>query len=59
MRFDVPVVGLDTLRSMVKVKCRVLAVEAEKSILLQREKLVREANETGIAVVGFRDKSSP
>jgi DUF1009 family protein len=33
-------------------------LEAEKSILLQREKLVREANETGIAVVGFRDKSS-
>jgi DUF1009 family protein len=58
MRFDVPVVGLDTLRSMVEVKCRVLAIEAEKSILLQREKLVREANETGIAVVGFRDTSS-
>ncbi|RPI36030.1 MAG: DUF1009 domain-containing protein, partial [Nitrospiraceae bacterium] len=58
MRFDVPVVGLDTLRSMTEAHCRVLAIEAEKSILLQREKLVREANETGIVVVGFRDTSS-
>jgi len=55
MRFDVPVVGLDTIRSMLEVKARVLAVEAEKSILLERAKLVKEANEAGMAVVGFRD----
>ncbi len=55
MRFDVPVFGFDTLRSMQKVNARVLAVEAEKSIFLNREKLLREANAAGIAVVGFRD----
>ena len=55
MRFDVPVVGLDTLWSMVEVKARVLAVEAQKSILLKREELVKEANKAGIAVVGFAD----
>ena len=59
MRFDVPVVGLDTLRSMLDVHGRVLAVEAEKSILLQRDKLLKDANEAGIAVVGFRDNSTP
>lgn len=58
MRFDVPVVGLDTIRSMLEVKARVLAVEAEKSILLEKEKLVKEANEGGIAVVGFKDNSA-
>ena len=58
MRFDVPVVGLDTLRSMLEANARVLAVEAEKSILLNRESLLKEANETGIAVVGFRDNSA-
>ncbi len=57
MRFDVPVVGLDTLRSMIEVEARVLAVEAGKSILLNREKLLTEANEAGIAVVGFKDNS--
>jgi UDP-2,3-diacylglucosamine hydrolase len=57
MRFDVPVVGLDTLRSMIDVKARVLAVEADKSILLKREALVKEANEAGVAVIGFRAAS--
>ena len=58
LRFDVPVVGLDTLRSMVEANARVLAVEAEKSILLNRVRLLKEANEAGIAVVGFRDNSA-
>jgi hypothetical protein len=58
MRFDVPVVGLDTVRSMLEVKARVLAVEAEKSILLERERLLREANEAGMAIVGFKDNHS-
>lgn len=58
MRFDVPVVGLDTLRSMLEANARVLAVESKKSILLNRESLLREANEAGIAVVGFRDNSA-
>lgn len=58
MRFDVPVVGLNTLRSMLNVKARVLAVEAEKSILLNKESLLNEANRAGIAVVGFRDNFS-
>lgn len=57
MRFDVPVVGFDTLRSMIESEARVLAVEAEKSILLNREKLLKQADEAGIAVVGFKDKS--
>ncbi|PKL51723.1 MAG: DUF1009 domain-containing protein [Nitrospira bacterium HGW-Nitrospira-1] len=57
MRFDVPVVGLDTLRAMIEVNAGALAVEAEKSILLKRERLLKEANEAGIAVVGFRDNS--
>ena len=54
MRFDVPVVGLSTLKAMVEVKARVLAVEANKSILLQRESLLREAGEAGISVVGHK-----
>jgi DUF1009 family protein len=56
MRFDVPVVGLDTLRAMVEARARVLAVEARKSILLQKERLLREAEEAGISVVGYCGK---
>ena len=53
MRFDVPVVGLDTLRAMIKVRARVLALEAKRSILLQKDRVLREADEAGIAVVGY------
>jgi len=56
MRFDVPVVGLRTLKAMIDVRARVLAVEAKKSILLQREHFLKEAEEAGISVVGHRDK---
>jgi DUF1009 family protein len=56
MRFDVPVVGLSTLKAMMGVKARVLAIEARKSILLERDILLKEAEEAGISVVGYGGK---
>lgn len=53
MRMDVPVVGLSTLKSMIEVRARVLAVEAGKSIILNKERLIKEANEASISVVGY------
>ncbi len=53
MRFDVPVTGLDTLRAMISIHARVLAVEAGQSILLDREKMIAEADGAGISVVGY------
>jgi DUF1009 family protein len=53
MRFDVPVVGLDTLKSMVEVNARALAVEAQKSIFLNRGKLIKEADKASISIVGY------
>ncbi|MBI4690987.1 MAG: LpxI family protein [Nitrospirae bacterium] len=55
MRFDVPVVGVNTMKAMIEVNARVLAVEANKSILLQREKIIKEANEAGISIVGYKE----
>jgi DUF1009 family protein len=57
MRFDVPVVGMDTLRAMTEVGAGVLAVEAERSILLNREKMVAEADRAGISIVGYLERS--
>lgn len=57
MRFDVPVIGLDTLRAMLEARARVLAIEAGKSILLQKEHFIKEAEDSGISVVGFKDDS--
>ena len=55
MRFDVPVVGMNTLKSMIEVNARVLAIEGGKSILLQRKKIIKEADEAGISVVGYKE----
>jgi DUF1009 family protein len=58
MRFDVPVVGLDTIRSMLEVKARVLAVESGKSIIIGKEQLIKEAEEEGITIVGVSDTTT-
>jgi len=53
MRLDVPVIGPTTLQSMIDVRARVLAIEAERSIIIHRSKLIKEAEESGISIVGL------
>jgi len=53
MRFDVPTVGLQTLSAMQEVKARVLCVEAKKSLILNKDKLLEEAKIAGISIVGY------
>jgi len=53
MRFDVPVVGEDTLKAMIEVKARVLAVEAHKSILVVRDAMVSHADKASISIIGY------
>lgn len=53
MRFDVPTVGSYTLKVMREVRARVLAVEAKKSILLNKDRLIEESDKAGIAIVGY------
>ena len=51
MRFDIPVVGERTMKTLGKIKAAVLAVEAERTILLEREKLVGMADAQGLVFV--------
>jgi UDP-2,3-diacylglucosamine hydrolase len=51
MRFDVPTVGLSTLETMVKAGASVLAVEAGKTIVLDRELVIEFAERHKIAIV--------
>ncbi|MBI5632471.1 MAG: UDP-2,3-diacylglucosamine diphosphatase LpxI [Nitrospirae bacterium] len=55
MRFDVPVVGPETLRSMIAINARVLAVESGKSIMLKKEDLIKDAEKADITIVGVLD----
>jgi DUF1009 family protein len=52
-RFDVPTVGLDTLATLVECDAGVLAVEAGRTVILDREAVARGADEHGISVVGI------
>lgn len=52
MRLDVPASGLDTLESMEKSGARVLALEAYRSMIVNRQKVIDEAERAGITVVG-------
>jgi len=52
MRFDVPVIGVETMRVGTEAKLRVIAVEAEKTLLLERDAIVDLANHSKISIVG-------
>lgn len=51
MRFDIPVVGEHTLKSLRKIKAAVLAVEAGRTILLDRDAVVAGADRQGLCLV--------
>ena len=58
MRFDVPAIGVETIRNIAAVGGAVLAVEAGKTILLEKEKLLRDADACHVAVVGVESSIS-
>jgi UDP-2,3-diacylglucosamine hydrolase len=58
MRFDVPVVGVRTLDSLAEVKAAVLAIEAHKTLLLDKTVFLARAREMGIVVVGVLRKNT-
>lgn len=51
LRFDVPAVGFDTIETMKRVKARALVVEAGKTLMFDREKMIDAANEAGITIL--------
>ena len=53
LRFDLPAVGPATVEAMASVKATVLALEADRSVLLDRDETLRKAERAGIAIVGL------
>jgi len=51
MRFDVPVIGVETIRVAAEVKLRVIAVEAGRTLFLERDAIVDLANRANISIV--------
>lgn len=59
MRFDIPVVGLRTLRLLRRVRASALALEAGRTIILEREAFLREANRIGLCLTAFNEAEDP
>jgi UDP-2,3-diacylglucosamine hydrolase len=51
MRFDVPVIGLATIETMIGAGASCLSVEAGRTLLFDRESVLERANQAGIAIV--------
>jgi UDP-2,3-diacylglucosamine hydrolase len=52
MRFDVPVIGMRTVETMIRAGATCLSVEAGRTLLFDREALLERAGAAGIAIVG-------
>jgi len=53
MRFDIPVVGLNTIRNLVKIRAACLAIEAEKTLLFDKDKCVNLAEKNGVVILAI------
>ncbi|MGB7549440.1 MAG: UDP-2,3-diacylglucosamine diphosphatase LpxI [Terracidiphilus sp.] len=51
MRFDVPVIGMTTVETMIRAGASCLSVEAGRTLLFDRDALLHRAREAGIAIV--------
>ncbi len=53
LQFDVPVAGLDTIPVMIETGATVLAIDAGRTLLLDREEMLARADAAGIAIAGY------
>lgn len=54
LRFDIPSVGLETIKTMIEVKASVLAIEAEKTLIFDKEKMKELADKNKISIVSYK-----
>ena len=55
LRFDVPAVGLQTIETMKEVGASVLVVEAGKTLMFDREKMIQAADDARIAILSLAE----
>jgi DUF1009 family protein len=51
MRFDVPVIGVATITVAAEAHVRVIAVEAGRTLLLEKEAVIEQATRANISIV--------
>jgi UDP-2,3-diacylglucosamine hydrolase len=53
MRFDVPVIGVETIRIAAESGVRVIAIEAGKTLLLERDAVANQARATAVSIIAL------
>jgi DUF1009 family protein len=53
MRFDVPVIGLRTIEVMHRSNATALAIDAYRTLMIERDDLIKAADEAGISIEAF------
>lgn len=56
MRFDVPSVGVKTIQTMARVRASALAIEAGRTLIFDKEEMLRCAKENSIAIYSLRQE---
>jgi len=56
MRFDVPTIGLATIENLHKANAQVLAIEADKTIVIDQPDVVALANRYGLTIVALPNR---
>lgn len=56
LRFDVPVIGMTTIKVLAEVKSKVLAVEANRTLFLEKDDCVKLADQNGISILAWERK---
>lgn len=51
LRFDLPAIGLNTIKTMAKVRASALAIESGKTLVFDKDAMINFANEQGISIV--------
>jgi DUF1009 family protein len=51
MRFDVPVIGVETIRVAAEANVRVIAVETGKTLLLERDAISKLADRSKLSII--------
>jgi len=59
LRFDVPVVGEDTIQQLVEIDASLLAVEAGRTLWVQRDECIKLARENNLTLLGWTGEKKP
>jgi|SRR5882724_771133 len=52
MRFDVPVIGVPTIESMIAAGATALSITTDKTLIFDRERIIELADQNNIAIIG-------